>query len=1200
MNFWLILKQSVRSFYSKIALYLTFTIFLIIAFGMIVGLFGFSYGFEKNLEDSLGHVRLNQQNSFAWSYAPTWVVEDRGNTAAVAELDPGKRFNNAEINHQITTFLINEFPDAFPIENGPYATENLVHPQNTSQLQLALATLGIGYNYGNLMSNLYEDEIYNNQLLYHYFSTLAVGTKHTLADNIQTNLALFNQFVNAHYPQFNTKYFTSYLAAALLLDQIKTKSNDYLLAYGNDFNYDFISPVYENPSVIIKYQGLNTQSNLVKYRPDLIQTTPWLLFSNEANPFNITSELKASELAAYKNFIDDYRYTYVPPKFLKKYHLSLGDKLTLRYKRGNQLNEPIDFLIIGTAAEQRQFNSGPDPNFTIPYQWALRYQLPNSNNLSLAQKFTPYRAKIRARNLKFGDDVIAAQKEAAKENLKYFNSLRPEDEARFYRNLIDTGWFTNSLQVSYDMVIDLFYVLSTVLSLLIMILLFVVFYFITREIINMERSTLSYLKAMGIYNRDLSLLITLAMMVPIVIGIIGGIFVALAIQKMVFDIALSRTVLDLNYFTFNSVFVLTLILSILVIFLGFYLINLYFLHSPALLSQSVRNPKLLARLLIKTKSKVDTHLSREVRITLAFSFKNIYKNIVTFFILAITFGLILYIVQFQSSLTAIANAYEKWNQPYKSVLYQPLLAPTISDGDDYQRSYEVINEEGMNSLTAIDISPGADKYLQLKMIINNYVASINDPATTFNWANYYFTKNFSKTILTEIGPDPTDEQINDLIDQIVAGTGAEVDYQFRGQVIAMVKQIVEQNTNLKTEFGYDDGYNIFLGKVLVPQSQSNRNVLTLDTTYWEKGNHQVKTILFENDALSRNHYDFVNATSAANYIQPGTFLVTKDKDQAVQVKDPLRVNISSYLQTNYNVHVGDVVPLRLSGFKTDATFDGYQGDNSALVYAYVANVVRGDTIENTFFTSQIGVLNYLAQGNHEQPIEPSTITDQRQFYQNLLAELENHQTTLSNTVFSADMDVPFGIRNITLPFYTRTEATKAIGSRIEDFYSAKGDLQEYLESFGDNLVVFHLITAALNSRTEQFISILWRFVIILTLFALIVSLLLVTLVLLENRKIISVLKALGYRRTEITRYLISGYLLSTILAVIASIGVSFLAFFLTKRPISKYLGMSVYYLFSWQFFLLAISLGIIFAGIMAISIAVFTRYQNPKNAFVGT
>lgn len=54
------------------------------------------------------------------------------------------------------------------------------------------------------------------------------------------------------------------------------------------------------------------------------------------------------------------------PKFLKQNHLNLGDKIT--FYHNSNLNNLIEFVIIGSVAEAQEFNSGADPNFTMAYQ----------------------------------------------------------------------------------------------------------------------------------------------------------------------------------------------------------------------------------------------------------------------------------------------------------------------------------------------------------------------------------------------------------------------------------------------------------------------------------------------------------------------------------------------------------------------------------------------------------------------------------------------------------------------------------------------------------------------------------------------------------------------------------------------------------------------------------------------------------------
>lgn len=183
------------------------------------------------------------------------------------DLDKAHYYERREIEYEITDFFKKEFLTAS--QTSANELDNLTR----------LLTLGIGFSRGSVNINLQENDIYNNPLLYYYFSTLTTATSRTYDDetNIKNNLALYNSTRKKYYPDFAHKHFTNNLVTALFLQKFaptNSTTNYYLTAGYRSTGNIFKSDKYIKPSIAFRYQRLNRQSNLVRYLPSLVESTP--------------------------------------------------------------------------------------------------------------------------------------------------------------------------------------------------------------------------------------------------------------------------------------------------------------------------------------------------------------------------------------------------------------------------------------------------------------------------------------------------------------------------------------------------------------------------------------------------------------------------------------------------------------------------------------------------------------------------------------------------------------------------------------------------------------------------------------------------------------------------------------------------------------------------------------------------------------
>ncbi|ATZ16446.1 FtsX-like permease family protein [Entomoplasma freundtii] len=180
-----------------------------------------------------------------------------------------------------------------------------------------------------------------------------------------------------------------------------------------------------------------------------------------------------------------------------------------------------------------------------------------------------------------------------------------------------------------------------------------------------------------------------------------------------------------------------------------------------------------------------------------------------------------------------------------------------------------------------------------------------------------------------------------------------------------------------------------------------------------------------------------------------------------------------------------------------------------------------------------------------------------------------------------------------MPLYHAVNANLP-GTRIEDFYDVTLS-PKYFKSLGKGLIIFDEVTKKALKSSAQFNQILSYLIIIFILLSLTISAILTNLILFENQKIILLLKIIGYKRLEIENYLIGGYLIATLLAIVCGIIFSLVIFGGTRKILTAKLGFSLYFLWSWQYILTFISLGLVFGLMVGFAMAFFIARQKPSD-----
>lgn len=1156
MKLKLILKQSFRDFTSKSVLYLTFTLFLIIAISIFVGLISFGYGFQNLFLTTVGHKGPNSMLSFHRTFLPAWInkSEDRDSFYQIQE----KELPDNPQRGVITQFL------------------NAVFPV-TDEAEFQRLSLGIGHNQGYVTA-LYRSDVFDDAVLYDYFQQ---------GSGLGTNLTNYNQQVNQIFKIINNKYQTNNLVAAYFMEtELKNSPENSIGYWRTTWTQDF--KVLNQNFEKARWFYLRVSDDIIDQT--FYDETPWTLRTNQSATIKFWNQVDWNN---YKTVRANYNFVYVQPSFLHDRHLKIGDYLTFEIQNLDKF-EPLsesdqrqEFLIAGTATDAINFYyHDVRPDFMIPYQWMDRFYQAHGK---IATPPPVIEEDLSFYFPRFGSNLKAAQEFiGTKFNNTFANLINPDELLE-----MSTDWTDSLPAYTYDLTVQIFLVMGYIVGFIVLLLLAVVFYFITQQVVAMQRRILFFLKSLGVYDSGLSFLTTAALFVPIFIGLIGGFFGALLIQKAMYSVALIETAFYMPYFSFNYEFWIALFLTCVVIWLLFYVINILLIKSKRFRMNSYNIGKKPVTLLKKLKYYITKNASPKFQIGFSFAFKNIYKNLIVFLTLSLSFGVILYAVQFKVSMATLSRTYENWNTPYKSVNFANGLTLFSEEKgtDEYLRSYDTFLKNQAFDSADVEGNPptnGINNEAELSNVIQLYFASLNNPNSSFRWQNYYVTKEFTYFYLKQMidpvnGENMKQQFIQKILDLIEQFSGSPPSRETAQMITNLIDETLDKYLDLHENLGYDDGFNIYFGKT--PLHTQWRSVFSFNSRYLKEEKNLTMLAYEIGDSDTANHFNFKDIKDENWLIhsswnnQPTTFL---------------RVNISSKLANTYNLKTNNVLKMRLNGFKTA------ENPTNGLIYLLVDQIVKEETLYSMIYTSQFGLINYFADPNHLPANDLKNIPEidlnlQKEVYENLANEIENNTKAISNTVYDRNNKVPWGMQNITLPFYSQN--AQFLGQRAEDLYSSTLSLP-YLTDLGDNIVVFEKVSRELSNSMWQVNTILNEFVIILLLLAFILSLILITLVLLENRPIILLFKAMGYRKSELNWYLISGYFVASFLATAMGILISYIGLKKTQGIISEYLQMSLYFVWSWEFILISFALAIGFCLLIGISVVVFTTLQKPREAFM--
>jgi hypothetical protein len=240
----------------------------------------------------------------------------------------------------------------------------------------------------------------------------------------------------------------------------------------------------------------------------------------------------------------------------------------------------------------------------------------------------------------------------------------------------------------------------------------------------------------------------------------------------------------------------------------------------------------------------------------------------------------------------------------------------------------------------------------------------------------------------------------------------------------------------------------------------------------------------------------------------------------------------------------------------------YDNNNELItpkIYIHVAGIVEQASFLREIYFNKVDLYKYLQMNQqwqfadqvpNQKPTDDLLSKSIDDYFTNALALMNDDtnpyaQDVFNNSVF-AQTELPYGISNFGFVSKMATGYSLLSYTNIPIFKYAS---QNNTGQLGGQIYVFRLITESLLNQLDPIVKALANFIALLILVTLAVSFILITLILLENRNVILLFKALGYRQSEINGYLTLGYINAMLIALVLG-GV--IAYFGVKIA-SKYL-----------------------------------------------
>ncbi|WP_027063399.1 ABC transporter permease [Mesoplasma seiffertii] len=1152
MKLKLLLKQSLNDFWSKKVLYLSFTLFLSIALSLVLGLFSFITYFSGISNKILGdhNHNIHLQNKFRVAKQGTklektanlWIDEENQVRDYVFNiLDEAKFFENSQL-------------------KGDYQTTESQKALAADFVDLEGVTPSWTYIYQDQeILDRYQD------LTLSRISDLRLLSRNFLVNSSRISNNLITKFFYHRYnDQFNRTGFSD--------------------SYGT-LNYDITTKPIAKASAL----GVKVTANHREWFADetAYEQAQKHFQLNSMNDIYIESEIDFNSLdEAQKLALDEGRFVYMSPKYFKEQGYKVGEFIKLR----TNTNKTTSFLIAGTAmdrfsivkkSDQAAANlegylymsaQGYERNYpTLSYGWNQMFFYDADNNIG-------NHAQIIIES-----DI----------NHIFKNSLNSKIVLSFNDQYKD--WSSPFVTRQALTIMSL---MCYSVGGLVVLLTILVFFFITDQFIKMQRQTLFFLKSLGERKIKLALLTTFAVLIPLILALAVSLLGAILVNAFMTNAVASSYLIAFPKLSLNLAMLLGTSALILILLLAFFAINLWIINGKTLTLAGMNLVKTPAPIVMKIKSNLPL-ISSKARIGLSFAIKNVYKNMVTFVILTLSFTVILFSIQFNQSVDYASKIGVIHNAPYKSVKYSTeeeiFYSPNYNETYGLNYSTEVIHD--LTDLHSID---SIDEFIQISLasIVN---ADITNPLTT-DISKYYLSAQAINQVV-----NLNEEKLDKKIISIIANYPklAKLYESKRSTIMDSFKIFKEQVDkiveSLKLTGSKQLDLNILFGKNYVP----------LDSrSYWTNGASLTgeKQDWIIGQGASRKRQDSYQFALPEVSKKPSSISILDMSEELHLTQEnkkmgkTLDVEVSLRLAKEFNYRVGNYINFSMDGIYDDL-------GQPISIPARIVNIQKTEVAKPIVYFDKDDYLlmvkevliRQLQDQQREAVLALARVTDLIE-----KSKVDSTGTFLNNTVFSKT-NLPWNIQYITLPKINNLQLRndlkieessdyKNFGRSVVNYYD-KETLTQYFGSFAKNTIVYPIMQQRIKESAQEYTKIMERFSYIAIAITISISIIVVMLILLENRQIILLFKAMGYRSKEVNTYLVGGYILSGILALSVSFVISTSLIGIASPIIQQAISVTLVFVWSTQLVVTGIIMLMFFVILVISSIIGYTKKQHPKDAF---
>ncbi len=703
----------------------------------------------------------------------------------------------------------------------------------------------------------------------------------------------------------------------------------------------------------------------------------------------------------------------------------------------------------------------------------------------------------------------------------------------------------------------LYTLFAFVITLMIVILTFLIMYFVMKDLIRSDRQILSFLKSLGTSRLKLTIINVVGVIYPILFSLIISIPVMFVIRKYLFDAIGSSYNFSMGFFDINYQTILTIVITFIVSLTLFSVLIFMNVSEKSLNPINLYQSSRTERFLNKFKPGAIKFFRVKDKLWLSFFNKNFYQTIVSFIVLSVTMGVLLFGMLLNYSIRRTISDSEKFFDPYTtSSTYSSAtsyldngnvewnykyvdqtLAENENSEDNNRRIYVLDHEiEYYKGKEKIDIEPDpisaeqkikeidfADRYIT-KADVNKFIDDSFD-ATSYGptFENIINNIRMKADEVKEYYPDYAgtnvmfrtnykSSDLNELMFKtIYASTTRLMSQQshWSGNISLLKQNVTSQFADLK-EINYETKYHEYKITKQFRQGMTQEYVADhlVDTDV--NGTSDIDLYSYEKLIGSQSDVNFSGQTFEYSIPEINIIVPKILRDRIGDGDFYLNVPIFKYTQDK-NV----VVPIKLNVVDiTDAT---------PINNLFVNDDEFENAMDEALKVVQAGVEDYFGKDN-TSPIA--------HLLENYLTERSNETafyTKTNNSFF--DEGMPRGFEYLTLAPYGDP-------NEIASYNLSINTIDNYPVTV-DDFKLEALTKKRLLDPVQQLVK---NISFLATTMAILISLILIYLILKENNRIIKILKIMGYRKKEIIKYLIFGYVLSSILAGALAILISYLMY----------------------------------------------------------